>query len=175
MSANEELQEHAHHAQDPFDKRVAVTMATIAAVLATVSVGAHIFANEELLAQQQSSDQFAFYQAKASRRYASEVARDMLRALQSETAVKLSETYENNAKRYAKEAEEIQPEAEKLKAESILKGKQSLRMEGGEVFLELGIVLASLAILSKRKPVWFASILSGAVGIGIALTAALVR
>jgi hypothetical protein len=174
MSTNEELQEHAHHAQEPFDKKVAVTMAIIAAILATVSVIAHVFSNEELLAQQQASDQWAFYQAKSIRRYSSDVARDTFKAMGAQAA-ELSEKYAKNAERYEKEGEEIQTEAKKLEAESKVRGAQSLRMEAGEVFLELGIVLASLAILSKRPAVWLASMLSAAVGVAIALTAVLVR
>jgi hypothetical protein len=169
MSTNEELEEHAHHAKEPFDRKVAVTMAIIAAVLATVSVGAHVFANEELLLQQQASDQWAYYQAKSGRRYASDVARDTLKAMQSAEA---SEKYSKNAERYEKEGEEIQVEARKLEAESKLKGKQSLRMEIGEVFLEIGIVFASLAILSKRQLVWVVSMVSALVGLLIAVTAA---
>jgi len=49
MSVAEELQEHAEHAQNPFDKRVAGTMAIIAAALAVVSVAGHITTTEELL------------------------------------------------------------------------------------------------------------------------------
>jgi hypothetical protein len=32
MAVNEELEEHVHHAQDPFDKTVAGSMAIIAAL-----------------------------------------------------------------------------------------------------------------------------------------------
>jgi hypothetical protein len=174
MSTNEELEEHAHHAQDPFDKKVAVTMAIIAAILATVSVIAHVFSNEELLAQQKASDQWAFYQAKSGRRYSSDVARDTFKAMGTQAA-ELSEKYAKSAERYEKEGEEIQAEAKKLEAESKIRGSQSFRMEGGEVFLELGIVLASLAILSKRPLVWFASMMSAGAGVLIALTAVLVQ
>jgi hypothetical protein len=169
MSTNEELEEHAHHAKEPFDRKVAVTMAIIAAALATVSVGAHIFANEELLLQQQASDQWAYYQAKSARRYASDIARDTLKLMQS---AEVSEKYSKNAERYEKEGEEIQVEARKLEEESKLRGKQSLRMEIGEVFLEIGIVFASLAILSKRQLVWVVSMVSAGVGLLIAITAA---
>jgi Domain of unknown function (DUF4337) len=174
MSTNEELEEHAHHAKDPFDRHVAVTMAIIAAVLATVSVFAHIYANEELLAQQQASDQWAYYQAKSIRRYASDIARDSFRVqmgLKADDAAELADKYEKNAQKYEKDGEEIQTEAKKLESESRLKGKQSLRMEFGEVFLEIGIVFASLAILSKRKLVWIASMISAGIGLGVALTA----
>jgi hypothetical protein len=169
MSANEELEEHAHHAKEPFDRKVAVTMAIVAALLAMVTVGAHIFGNEELLLQQRASDQWAYYQAKSGRRYASDVARDTLKAMQS---AELAEKYAKNAERYEKEGEEIQTEAKALEAESKLKGRQSFRMESGEVFLEIGIVFASLAILTKRQFVWVSSMVSSLVGLVLAATAA---
>jgi hypothetical protein len=169
MSANEELEEHAHHAKEPFDRKVAVTMAIIAASLAMVTVGSHIFANEELLLQQRASDQWAYYQAKSGRRYASDVARDILKANQS---AELSEKYAKNAERYEKEGEEIQNEARALEAESKVKGRQSFRMEIGEIFLEIGIVFASLAILTKRPFVWISAMVAALMGIALAATAA---
>jgi len=65
----DELKEHAEHAREPFEKRVAATMAIIAAALAVVSVAGQICTTEELLLQQKASDQWAFYQAKSERRY----------------------------------------------------------------------------------------------------------
>jgi len=176
MSPNEELQEHAHHAHDSFDKSVAVTMAIIAAILATVSVAAHVFSNEELLEQQKASDLWAEYQGKSGRRYASEIARDTFRAMQTgASAVELADKYEREVERYKKDGEELQTEARKLEAESKLKGRQALRMDMGEVFLEIGIVFASLAILSKRRPIWYLAMASAAVGLGISLTAVFVK
>src|SRR6266851_10184278 len=166
MSAAEELKEHAEHAQGPFDKRVAASMAIIAAFLAIVSVLGHINTTEELLLQQKASDQWAYYQAKSIRRYESEIARDMFAAA---NAAK-SADYEKNAGRYTKEGEEIQKEATGLENESHFKGRQAVRFEMAEVFLEVGIVFASLAILSKLRPVWWMSMLLGAGGVAVALT-----
>ena len=118
MSTNEELEEHAHHAKEPFDRKVAVTMAIIAAVLATVSVGAHIFANEELLLQQQASDQWAYYQAKSARRYASDVARDTLKAMQSaEVSEKYSKNAETLRKRRRRDSDRSQKAGRRKQAE----------------------------------------------------------
>jgi hypothetical protein len=167
MSTAEELQEHAEHAQGPFDKRVAASMAIIAALLAVVSVLGHITTTEELLSQQKASDQWAYYQAKSIRRYESEIARDMFTNMKNE---KLSETYAKNGEKYKKDDEEIQKEAKALEDESHLKGKQALRLHFGEVFLEIAIVFASLAILSKREFVWYAAIVLALVGVGIAGT-----
>lgn len=176
MSVDEELSESSEHAKEPFDKMVAVTMAIIAAMLAIVSVLGHILTTEELLAQQKSSDQWAFYQAKAIRRYDSDIAKDILSAMPgAQAASKSIEKYAANVERYQKDSEEIQKEAEQLAAESKVKGGQALRLHFGEVFLEIGIVFASLAILTKRRLVWSASMVCAGVGIVIAATGALVH
>lgn len=168
MSVSEELQEHAEHAKAPFDKRVAATMAIIAATLAIVSVLGHINTTEELLLQQKASDQWSYYQAKSIRRYESEVARDMFAALRNDAK---SEEYTKNAERYRKDDEEIQKQAQELEKESHVRGHQALRLHFGEVFLEISIVLASLAILSKRALFWYAALTGGAVGAIVAATA----
>src|SRR5216683_1712044 len=175
MSVNEELSEHAEHAREPFDRKVAVTMAIIAAALAIVSVLAHIVSTEELLAQQKASDQWSYYQAKSIRRYESDIARDMLKTLNSEVAAKGAEKYAANVERYQKEGEEIQVEAKKLETESRMHGQQALRLHIGEVFLEIGIVFASLAIPTKRPIVWLTAIASAGAGLAIAATTALIK
>lgn len=167
MSVGEELSEHAEKAKRPFEKKVAASMAVIAAALAIVSVFGQLLANEELLAQQKSSDQWAYYQAKSIRRYESEIARDLFQNLKGGEA---AQEYAKNLARYEHEEQEIQAEAKKLEAESALKGREALRMHIGEIFLEIGIVFATLAILTKRSIVWWTAIASAAVGAGIALT-----
>src|SRR5689334_13857110 len=161
MSAAEELKEHAEHAQGPFDKRVAGSMAIIAAFLAIVSVLGHIATTEELLAQQKASDQWSYYQAKSIRRYQSKVAHDMFAHLKND---QLAEQYTKNAEKYRKDDDEIQKQAQELENESHLKGRQALRLHFGEVFLEVSIVFASLAILSKRALLWYASIAGAVIG-----------
>jgi hypothetical protein len=168
MSVEEELQEHAEHAKDPFDRKVALTMAVIAAMMAIVSVAGHILTTEELLAQQKASDQWSYYQAKSIRRYESDIARDMLAAANAGAAA--VNKYGANVERYEKEGEEIQVEARKLEQESHLRGAQAFRTHIGEVFLEIGIVLASLAILTKRRIMWNSSMASAAIGALIAAT-----
>jgi hypothetical protein len=171
MSVNEELSEHAHHAQEPFDKRVAVTMAIIAALLAIVSVEAHVYTTEELLAQQKASDQWSYYQAKDIRRYDSEIAQDFLKALRSDGTQERLQHYVDNAAKYDRDRADIQNAAHEFEAERDIKGRQALRLEAGEIFLEVGIVFASLAILTKRALGWYGSMFTAGAGAIIALTA----
>ena len=172
MEALDQVQEHSHEASSGFDKRVAATMAVIAAALAIVSVLGHLASTEELLSQERASDQWAFYQAKAIRRYQSEVARDVLAGLgKSEMAQK----YTGNMERYQKESEEIQVKAKELQSESDLAGRKALRLHIGEVFLEIAIVFASLAILTKRSLLWMTAMGSALIGLGTAATQLLVK
>ena len=204
MSVHEELSEGVEHAKEPFDKMVAVTMAIIAALLAIVSVASHIYSTEELLAQQKASDQWAFYQAKDIRRYDSEIAQDFLKAVQtlqapeaaparvsrakgksatravvhdestSESAKDQVKHYSDNAMKYDKDRAKIEEEAKDFEKERDDKGRKGLRLEIGEIFLEVGIVFASLAILTKRPLVWYTSMLSAGAGVAIALSTTLI-
>ena len=165
------MKEHAERAREPFDKMVAATMAVIAALLAIVTVFGHIYTTEELINQQKASDQWAYYQAKSIRRYESEIARDLFAAMKAEK----SEAYAKNIEKYRTEGEEIQKQARELEQESHLRGRQALRLHIGEIFLEVAIVFASLAILTKRSLLYWTAVLSGAVGAGIAATTLLVH
>lgn len=174
MEPAEELKEHAEHARAPFEKRVAATMAIIAAALALVSVLGHISTTEELLLQQKASDQWAYYQAKSTRRYESDIARDLLGAMNPAAAAKQVDVYKGNSDRYQKDADEISKEASGLESESHLRGHQALRLHIGEIFLEIAIVFASLAILTKRPILYWTAVTGGLIGVVVAATTALI-
>ena len=143
-------------------------MAIIAAALAVVSVLGHITTTEELLNQQKASDQWAYYQAKSIRRYQSEFATDLFASMKNDA---LSKQYAGNAQKYRSDDEEIQKEAQGLQKESEVRGRQALRLHFGEVFLEIAIVFASLAILTKRSFIWYGGIAAALAGAVIAATA----
>ena len=73
-SPHEEAEHAAHLAQDPFDKRIAMSMVVIAAILAMVKVLGHRTHNDTLayriesgVHHTQESDQWNFFQAKKMR------------------------------------------------------------------------------------------------------------
>jgi ABC-type Zn uptake system ZnuABC Zn-binding protein ZnuA len=175
MSVNEELREHSEHAHDDFSRKAGGSMAIIAAVLAVVAVYGHLTTTEELLMQEKASDQWAFYQAKALRRYQSEVARDLIQIMPGEAAAKTAEKYGANLERYQKEAEEIQEKAKEYGQESEIAGRKALRLHVGEIFLELAIVFSSLAILARRSLFWVTGIGSAIIGVLASATVFLIR
>jgi hypothetical protein len=168
MSASEEAEEHVHHAQQPFDKFVAGTMAIIAALLAIVSVLGLHFISEKLLNQQKNSDQWAFYQAKNIRRYSAQIAGDLL--VQSKAGPEITAKYAKDVARYDKDMQDIQEKAKEYEKERDIDSRRADRFHVGEVFLEVAIVLSSLAILTKRKFWYSAGIASAITGLVAAAT-----
>jgi len=171
MSIEEELKEHAENANEPFDKRVAASMAIIAAALAVVSVLGHIKTTEELRMQEKAADEWAHHQAQMIRAYQSAATADVLSALHSPAAA----AYSKNGDHFKGDAARTQEQAKENETESDLAGKKALRLELGEVCLEVAIVFASLAILSKRAFLWYGGILAGVAGAVIALTTLTIR
>lgn len=163
MAEHEEIEEHVHHARDPFDKLVAGSMAIIAALLATVSVLGQHFNTEMLLSQQKSSDEWAFYQAKNIRRYSAQLGQDLLTQLNApgEAIGK----YTKDGARYDKEMKALQDQAKDFEKERDEADSKAKSFHIGEVFLEVAIVLSSLAILTKRQVMYFAGAALAAVGV----------
>ena len=162
MSAEEELQEHVHHAHDPFDKRVAGSMAIIAAALAVVSVLGQHFNTEKLLIQQKASDEWAYYQAKDIRRYTAQLAGDILNQMKAEAGV--AKKYAEDSTRYKDQTADIQEKARDLEHERDKAGHEADSFHFGEVFLEVAIVLSSLSILTKRNYLFVIALLAAIAG-----------
>ncbi len=167
MSAEEEVAEHSRHAQDPFDKTVAGTMAIIAASLAVVSVLGQHYNTEKLLSQQRASDQWAYYQAKDIRHYIAQSAGDVLGNMKAGPAA--VQKYVNDSDRYKKQTADIQREALEFEKERDRMGREADFFHFGEVFLELAIVLSSLSILTKRKPLFAGAIAATLAGVVISV------
>jgi len=169
MAEHEEIEEHVHHAKEPFDKVVAGTMAIIAALLAMVSVLGQHFTTETLLKQQESSDQWAFYQAKNIRRYSAQMSQDFLTQMKAPSDA--IGKYVKDGQKYDKQMEEIQKEAKALAQERDDAEAKSKRFHVGEVFLEVAIVLSSLAILTKMKAIYIGGAVLALVGVVYSATA----
>jgi hypothetical protein len=166
MSVHEEVEEHIHHAQGGFDKLVAACMAFIAAVLAVVSLCGQHFNTEKLLAQQKASDMWAYYQAKDIRRYSAMMAQDLFTTYKSP---ELAKKYAQDSARYNKQNTEIQAKARDLEKERDTMGEEADSFHFGEVFLEVAIVLSSLAILMKRRAFFYGGLGSTLVGVIISV------
>jgi Domain of unknown function (DUF4337) len=170
-----ELQEHAEHAKhDPTLAPISVTMAVLAVLVAVVSLLGHRAHTEEVVLQARSSDQWAFYQAKNIRRHADELFIDLTSVettTDAATLGKLREKYSGEAARYKEEQKGIEEKANEMEAEVGHERNRADRFDLAEVFLEVGLVITSITLLSGRRIFWYLGILLGVVGIVVAGTA----
>ncbi len=158
-----------------FTKRVALTTAIYAVLLAITSLGGNNAMKEMLLAQQQSSDQWAFYQSKVMREHLYRTQKMLLEAGLVERGKSMTEEarrhYEERIKkigeeeeRYKKEKLPIEQEAKKLESEREINRKKDPYFDYAEVLLQISIVLASIAILSSSRAVFIMSMISAVIG-----------
>ena len=181
MSADElqELQENAEHgAHNPSLAPVSLTMAILAVLVAVVSLLGHRSHTEEVVLETKASDQWAYYQAKNIRRHTDELFADLtstMAAKDPQKAAQLHEKYQAEADKYRDQQKDIDAEARNLEQETHHERRRADRYDLGEVFLEIGLVVTSITLLSRRRGFWYSGIVMGAMGLVIAATALLVH
>jgi DNA repair exonuclease SbcCD ATPase subunit len=172
--ADELLKERVEEARTTFDRNVALTMAILAVLLATDSLFGHRAHTEELLEQAQASDQWAYYQAKTIRRAIYDVGAELARVTHDtppQASQSIVTTFRDRAARYEQESKAIEERAREFEHGRDRYRRLADRFDLAEIFLEVSIVMCSLAILTKRRSVWLASGAIGITGVLVALTA----
>lgn len=169
-----ELQESAEHGREnPSLAPISVTMAILAVFVAVVSLMGHRSHTEELLMQNRATDQWAYYQAKNIRRHNYEMSLDLMGLVEfkdKDQAGKIREKYQKEVDRYTKEQAEVEDHAKDDEAESARAQRKADRFDLGEVFLEIALVISSLALLSRKLIFWHLGMTSGVAGLAIAVT-----
>jgi hypothetical protein len=164
----EELEERR---EKSFSRRVALTTAIYAVMLAIASLGGNNSMKDMLLAQQQSSDQWAFYQAKVIREHLYRAQKLVLEAELADTAAArgprqervqaLARQFADEEKRYNAEKKDIEKDAKHLEHERDVNRARDPYFDYAEVLLQIAIVCSSVSILSTSRPMfWFSMTLA---------------
>lgn len=163
-----------------FTKLVALVTAIFAVALAVTSLGGNNAMKEMLLAQQQASDQWAFYQAKAIREHLYKSQRIMLenqRAAALETlsvdaAARIDATLKSlsdEESRYKLEKKEIEAEAKRLERERDVNRSKDPYFDYAEVLLQIAIVMASVSIISASHGIFYFAASAAVIGTLLAI------
>ena len=164
----EELEERR---DSSFSRRVALVTAIYAVALAIASLGGSNSMKDMLLAQQQSSDQWAFYQAKVirehlyrSQKLSVEVALAEPSALKGAERAKyeaLATRLGEEEKRYNAEKKDVEKDAKKFEHERDVNRDRDPYFDYAEVLLQIAIVTSSVSILARSRPMfWFSMALA---------------
>ncbi len=168
----DELREHA---ENSFSRRVALVTAIYAVVLAIAALGGNHAMKEMLLSQQQSSDQWAFYQAKVIREHLYRGQKMRLEAdlaerdasLRPEARKKLDALlakFEEEEKRYNVEKKDIEKDAKKLEAQRDAFQARDPYFLIAEALLQIAIVMSSVSILARSRLIFMFSLVLAVVG-----------
>ena len=158
-----------------FTRRVALVTAIFAVFLAITSLGGNKAMKEMLLSQQEASNQWAYYQAKVIREHLYRSQSLLLEAqlVERGSAMKpdareriesLKKKADDEAARFAAEKKGVEEEAQKHEHERDRYRARDPYFEYAEVLLQISIVMASIAILSGARPVFYFAVVSALVG-----------
>lgn len=165
-----EQREHAEHgATDPFIARVSITIAILAVAAAVTNslenleTAATITdSSRAVLAQNQASDQWAYYQAKSVKKH--------IYALAADEGYPNADKYKKTSAKEAQDGDEVSKEAKAFEAkrdgfnESAESHEQRHHMlSAAATLLEMAIAIATIAIITRKNGWWLTS-----VGLGVA-------
>jgi hypothetical protein len=145
----------------------------VCATLSTFKGGG--FSTRSVMSQTQASDQWAYFQSKSIKSYIYEMQKDKLQ-LELKAAgkmpprvvaeyVKKIDEYEKKTNKYEAEKNEIQAEAKRFEQVRNDAQKHSQIFGIAVIYLQIAILLSSIAALIKKKLVWLLGVSIGLVGI----------
>jgi hypothetical protein len=146
----------------------------VCATLSTFKGGG--FSTKSVITQAQASDAWAYYQSKGIKSYIYQLQSEKLEldliSLKPDASSNLSTIYTDKIADYKKKIEKY--EKEKTEAQEKAKTLEAVRDEAqihskafgiAVIYLQIAILLSSIAGLLKKKVVWFGGVAAGLVGL----------
>jgi hypothetical protein len=170
MEPNEaqELQEQAEHGSHESSLRpVAVT-----------TVLGHRAHTEAVLNQAKASDTWNEYQAKKNRAYDTALATDLLSVVtisNKDAAQKIAKGYTGHQGKWANDLEQETKQAEAFENDVKMAEQHANRFDLSEALLEIGLVITSVTLLTRRRAYWYLGIVFSIVGIASAASVLLLK
>jgi hypothetical protein len=173
----EEIKEGAEEAHNKGERGVGLTMAITAVLLAMATLLGHRAHTEEVVLQGDRNTQWVNFDTKRMQRIVHEDFAS-LSTLLPEGKEKVAEFKEKakieregepakNGAPAKEGTDKIGERARELDAEMKLTQRKADRYDAAELFLEISIVLCSIALLAGSKLYWKLSFVSTALGIGV--------
>jgi Domain of unknown function (DUF4337) len=181
----EELKEGAEHAHHKGEKAIGLTMAVTAVLLAMATLMGHRAHTEEVVLQGNRNTEWVNFDTKRMQRTLHEDEAELASLLPNgkEAAEKFKERAKieregepaKNGTPAKDGTEKIRERALELDAEMKLTQRKANFYDSAELFLEISIVLCSIALLAEMKLFWQLSFVSTAVGVGVAIWGLILR
>jgi Domain of unknown function (DUF4337) len=151
----EAIQEKAEEAREKWTLFVALSTALMAVLAAVAGLLSGHQANEALIEQVKSSDQWSYYQAKSIK---SEIAASTGKILNALPGKAVPEESSQALARYEKEKEEIKTKAEEEEKSSEQHLSTHVTLSKAVTVFQIAIAISAISILTRKKPLWYVSI-----------------
>lgn len=162
-------------AKDPFEKRVALTIAILAICLSLIGNRGDNAKTDAIIKTDEASNQWGYFQAKGVKGQMAAMHGDLLSRLAGGDAVASAKEeaarLHGQAERYDKEKSEIKEKAEELQKEATHASAINDRCDLAALFLQIAVIICSVGILAGSHKFWLAGMILGAVGIVASVTA----
>ncbi|MGI4731353.1 MAG: DUF4337 domain-containing protein [Janthinobacterium lividum] len=169
---HERVLDEAAEAGEPLAQRIALFSAVLATIGAVVSLaGGHTESdalyskNEAVLLKAQASDVWAYYQAEGIKRHLDERSPD---AASPERRASIAR-YAAKARALQAQAEALDRRSEEANVESSHAFRPHIKLAIAMTFVQIGIALASITALTRRR--WLFGLAAGAAATGCLLAA----
>lgn len=174
-----ELQEAAEHGREHSNLApVSFTMSLLAVLLAVATLLSHRAHTDEVLLQNKATDQWGYYQAKNNRRHTMEQLDELLKVVplkDSAAAAAFAKKNEAAIEKDNGDLDKLQERAKALEEQVELFERRANRYDLGETLLEVGLVICSITLLTKRLHFWFAGMAFGAAGVVLTVLGMILR
>jgi len=172
----DEIKEKAEEQKEKWTLYLALSTALMAVLAAIAGLLAGHHANEALIERVKSSDQWSFYQSKNLKEEIAVNTDQILNAVNGGSAGKAADAagkpadghfadHSKDIARYEKEKEEIKKTAQEAEHESEAHLNKHVPLATAVTSFQIAIAISAIAILTRRKRLWFAGLLLTAVGI----------
>lgn len=163
-------------ARNPFERRVAITIAIIAVLMAINENHNDNAKTDALLKTTEASNQWAFFQSKSIKEHSYDLQRQFLAVVEpgvikADQRELLLAKYAKKIEGYEQEKSGIQAEARKLNHEADANLKVNNRCDLAGLLLQISVILCSVAILVHLAPFWYMGMVVALVGASIGATA----
>lgn len=161
-------------AKDPYERSVALTIAILAVILAFVDNTGDNAKTDAIVKTTAAANKWAYYQSKSTKQNLAEstaVILGQLTPVDAAATKAKQEQVQKDAARYEAEKKEIQEEAKALEKEVEHSMAIDDRADQAALLLQIAVVVSSIAILVRWKPIFFAGLAVGIVGIAAAVRA----
>jgi hypothetical protein len=171
---HEEIQERAEEKKEKWTLYLALSTAFMAVLAAVAGLLAGHHANEAVVERVKASDQWNFYQAKNLKEEIALNTDQILRAVYKlpqaaqgagAPRVYFEGDHENDILRYEKEKAEIKKTAEEDENASKAHLAKHVPLATAVTAFQIAIAISAIAILTRRKNLWYGGLLLTAIGV----------